>query len=184
MKETNDEDKTGQSKLADHSRRDFIVSAATAVAGVSAANLLNLQPAERANAQNSVAIRTGPYLTEGMAAYSPTGPHELMKFQRRALGPNDVAIKIHYCGICHSDIHMIPGDWGKIQYPVNPGLIDTQIARDRQQGRRTPSWRSTFRWDARAGPRKSRRSCCGFCSPGASYVVGHAFTVDGGSTVP
>jgi uncharacterized zinc-type alcohol dehydrogenase-like protein len=40
-----------------------------------------------------------------------------MKFQRRALGPKDVAIKIHYCGVCHSDIHTIRGDWGKIQYP-------------------------------------------------------------------
>ena len=52
-----------------------------------------------------------------MAAYSPTGPHELMKFRRRALGPEDVAIKIRYCGVCHSDIHTIRGDWGKIQYP-------------------------------------------------------------------
>ena len=40
-----------------------------------------------------------------------------MKFQRRALGPKDVAIRIHHCGACHSDIHTIRGDWGKIQYP-------------------------------------------------------------------
>lgn len=40
-----------------------------------------------------------------------------MKFQRRTFGPKDVAIKIHYCGVCHSDIHTIHGDWGKIQYP-------------------------------------------------------------------
>jgi hypothetical protein len=52
-----------------------------------------------------------------MAAYSPAGPHKLIKFQRRALGPKDVAIKIHYCGICHSDIHPIREDWGKVQYP-------------------------------------------------------------------
>src|SRR5439155_11226544 len=60
---------------------------------------------------------SGPYRTEGMAGYSETGPLELMKVQRRALGPKDVAIKIHYCGVCHSDIHTIHGDWGKIQYP-------------------------------------------------------------------
>jgi len=59
----------------------------------------------------------GPYLTEGMAGYSETGPLTLLKFQRRALGPKDVAIKIHYCGVCHSDIHTIHGDWGKIPYP-------------------------------------------------------------------
>jgi uncharacterized zinc-type alcohol dehydrogenase-like protein len=117
MKGSNDEDKTDQSKPAGQSRRDFIVSAATALASVGAANLLNFLPVQGANAMNSVAMGNGPYPTEGMAAYSPTGPHKLMKFQRRALGPKDVAIKIHYCGVCHSDIHTIRGDWGKIQYP-------------------------------------------------------------------
>jgi len=116
-KETNDEDKTEQSKPVGHSRRDFIVLSATAGASVAAADLLNFQPAQGANAMNSVAMRNGPYPTEGMAAYSSTGPHKLMRFQRRALGPKDVAIKILYCGVCHSDIHTIRGDWGKIQYP-------------------------------------------------------------------
>ncbi|OLD28731.1 MAG: alcohol dehydrogenase [Acidobacteria bacterium 13_1_40CM_3_55_6] len=52
-----------------------------------------------------------------MAGYSETGPLQFLKFQRRALGPKDVAIKIHYCGVCHSDIHTIHGDWGNIHYP-------------------------------------------------------------------
>jgi Alcohol dehydrogenase GroES-like domain len=117
MKETNGEDITEQSRPVGYSRRDFVVSAATAVASVGAANLLNLQPAQGANAINSVTTGNGPYPTEGMAAYSPTGPHKLMQFQRRALGPKDVAIRIHYCGVCHSDIHTIREDWGKIQYP-------------------------------------------------------------------
>ena len=55
MMQTNDENKTEQSSPAGHSRRDFIVSAATAVAGVGAANLLNLQPAQGANAISSAA---------------------------------------------------------------------------------------------------------------------------------
>lgn len=117
MKEANGEDITEQSRPVGYSRRDFVVSAATAVASVGAANLLNLQPAQGANAINSVTTGNGPYPTEGMAAYSPTGPHKLMQFQRRALGPKDVAIRIHYCGVCHSDIHTIREDWGKIQYP-------------------------------------------------------------------
>jgi alcohol dehydrogenase (NADP+) len=87
MNQNNDEEQTAQSSPVGHSRRDFIVSAATAVASVGAANLLNLQPAQGANARNSAAIGDGPYPTEGRAAYSPTGPHELMNFQRRALGP-------------------------------------------------------------------------------------------------
>lgn len=66
-------------------------------------------------------IGNGPYPTEGMAAYSATGPHRLMKFDRRALGPKDVAIQIHYCGVCHSDIHTIRGDWGPTQFPLITG---------------------------------------------------------------
>jgi alcohol dehydrogenase (NADP+) len=92
-------------------------SAAAAIAGVGAAGLLNLQTANAAETRNAVAPGDGPYPAEGMAAYSPAGPHKLTRFQRRALGPKDVAIKIRYCGVCHSDIHTIRGDWGKIQYP-------------------------------------------------------------------
>jgi uncharacterized zinc-type alcohol dehydrogenase-like protein len=117
MNGTNDKHQSEEPGTATHSRRVFMGSTATAIAGVGAAGLLNLQTANAANIKNAVAVADGPYPAEGMAAYSPTGPHRLMKFQRRALGPKDVAIKIHYCGVCHSDIHTIRGDWGKIQYP-------------------------------------------------------------------
>lgn len=30
-------------------------------------------------------------------------------------------IKVQYCGICHSDIHMIDNDWGVSHYPLVPG---------------------------------------------------------------
>ena len=69
MKETNDEDKTEQSRPVGHLRRDFIVSAATAVASVGAANLLNLQPAQGANAKNSVGIGNGPCLNGNTQTY-------------------------------------------------------------------------------------------------------------------
>ncbi|MFN7943932.1 MAG: NAD(P)-dependent alcohol dehydrogenase [Blastocatellia bacterium] len=117
MRDTNDKTQSEEPGTVSHARRGFIFSAATATAGVSTANLLNSQTANAANTKSAVAIGDGPYPAEGMAAYSPTGPHRLMRFQRRALGPKDVAIRIHYCGVCHSDIHTIRGDWGKIQYP-------------------------------------------------------------------
>ena len=44
-----------------------------------------------------------------------------MNIQRRELKPNDVKIKITYCGVCHSDIHQIDNDWGNSKYPVVPG---------------------------------------------------------------
>jgi alcohol dehydrogenase (NADP+) len=117
MKGTDNNNRPGEPGAVSHSRRGFMGSAAAAIAGAGAAGLLNLQTANAADTRNAVAAGDGPYPAEGMAAYSPAAPHKLMRFQRRALGPKDVAIKIHYCGVCHSDIHTIRGDWGKIQYP-------------------------------------------------------------------
>ena len=94
-----------------NSRRDFLRQSAVLGAGAVLAGSSNLF------AEKSSGYGNGPYPTEGMAGYAETSPLRLMKFQRRALGPKDVAIKIHYCGVCHSDIHTIHGDWGKIQYP-------------------------------------------------------------------
>jgi uncharacterized zinc-type alcohol dehydrogenase-like protein len=117
MRQANDEDRIERAKPDGHSRRDFIVSAATTLAVAGAAGLLNAQPALGANATMPTTKPKGPYSAEGMAAYVPAGPHKRMTFQRRALGPKDVAIKIHYGAICHSDIHTIHGDWGPVTYP-------------------------------------------------------------------
>ena len=120
MREADDEHRIERPTPAGHSRRDFITSAAAAaaaVAGASAASLLNAQPAPGASTRMPDTNAKGPYPTEGMAAYAPTGPHRRMTLQRRPLGPKDVAIRIHYGAICHSDIHTIRGDWGPVTYP-------------------------------------------------------------------
>src|SRR5881392_570304 len=63
----------------------------------------------------------GPTLAKGWGTDAPDQPLRLMEFERRALRPNDVAIKITYAGICHSDLHTCRNDWGGSQYPVIPG---------------------------------------------------------------
>ncbi|MBQ5154046.1 NAD(P)-dependent alcohol dehydrogenase, partial [Macrococcus caseolyticus] len=45
-------------------------------------------------------------------------PHKL---ERRDTEPDDVVIKIIYCGICHSDLHCAHDDWKNASYPVIPG---------------------------------------------------------------
>jgi uncharacterized zinc-type alcohol dehydrogenase-like protein len=48
-------------------------------------------------------------------------PLEYYEFDRRELTPTDVELEVHYCGVCHSDIHTARGDWGEVEYPCVPG---------------------------------------------------------------
>ncbi|KAG8497378.1 hypothetical protein CXB51_008600 [Gossypium anomalum] len=36
-------------------------------------------------------------------------------------GEKDVTFKVLYCGICHSDLHMVKNEWGNSIYPLVPG---------------------------------------------------------------
>lgn len=42
-------------------------------------------------------------------------------FERREVGPHDVAIEILYCGVCHSDVHQVRDEWGGSMFPMVPG---------------------------------------------------------------
>ncbi len=60
-------------------------------------------------------------LTIGYAAQTAKSPLAPFKFERRALRPNDVAMEILYCGVCHSDLHQARDDWGFSTFPIVPG---------------------------------------------------------------
>jgi uncharacterized zinc-type alcohol dehydrogenase-like protein len=53
-----------------------------------------------------------------LAAKTDLVPYE---FDRRELGPYDVALDIAYAGICHSDIHQVLEEWGPALFPMVPG---------------------------------------------------------------
>ncbi|HEX4652671.1 MAG TPA: NAD(P)-dependent alcohol dehydrogenase [Candidatus Udaeobacter sp.] len=57
----------------------------------------------------------------GYAAQSATLPLAPFDFERRELGPKDVLIEILYCGICHSDLHVVRNEWSRSNYPLVPG---------------------------------------------------------------
>ena len=57
----------------------------------------------------------------GWGTEAPDQPLKPMRFERRELRPDDVAIRITYAGICHSDLHQCRNDWGNSRYPVIPG---------------------------------------------------------------
>jgi uncharacterized zinc-type alcohol dehydrogenase-like protein len=54
----------------------------------------------------------------GFSKSAPLGPHTI---ERRDPGPRDIQIEILYCGVCHSDLHTVRGEWGTPTYPCVPG---------------------------------------------------------------
>ncbi len=59
--------------------------------------------------------------TKAYAAPAAASKLEPFNFERRDPGPHDVQIDILYCGVCHTDIHLINNDWGMSIYPMVPG---------------------------------------------------------------
>lgn len=43
------------------------------------------------------------------------------EYQAAPLGRYEIAIKVSFCGLCHSDLSMIDNEWGASQYPLVPG---------------------------------------------------------------
>jgi uncharacterized zinc-type alcohol dehydrogenase-like protein len=58
---------------------------------------------------------------KGYAAQESKGPLTPYSFNRRDVGTHDVLVDICYCGICHSDIHQVRGEWGASEFPMVPG---------------------------------------------------------------
>ncbi|PIN05727.1 Alcohol dehydrogenase, class V [Handroanthus impetiginosus] len=62
-----------------------------------------------------------PVKAFGWAARDPSGILSPFKFSRRATGEHDVQLKVLYCGICHTDLHLLKNEWGVSVYPLVPG---------------------------------------------------------------
>ncbi len=61
------------------------------------------------------------YNTKAYSAGSATSPLASSTIARRDTNEHDVQIEILYCGICHSDLHMVRNEWGGTVYPIVPG---------------------------------------------------------------
>jgi uncharacterized zinc-type alcohol dehydrogenase-like protein len=57
----------------------------------------------------------------GYAAAAKFAPIAPWHFDRREPNPDDVVLAIDYCGVCHSDIHQVRGEWGNMLFPMVPG---------------------------------------------------------------
>jgi uncharacterized zinc-type alcohol dehydrogenase-like protein len=59
--------------------------------------------------------------SKGYAALDAQSPLAPFSFERREPGATEIAVEILYCGVCHSDLHMIRNEWGNSIYPMVPG---------------------------------------------------------------
>ncbi|MFT5166722.1 MAG: putative zinc-type alcohol dehydrogenase-like protein [Saprospiraceae bacterium] len=55
------------------------------------------------------------------AASEAGGKLDSFSYELPELGSDQVDIKVHYCGVCHSDLSMLNNEWGMTQYPFVPG---------------------------------------------------------------
>jgi len=60
-------------------------------------------------------------LIKAFAANEPKGKFEPFEFDAGELGDEQVEIKIHSCGVCHSDLSMLNNDWDMTEYPFVGG---------------------------------------------------------------
>ncbi len=102
----------------DRSRREFIQQSAVLGTGVILAGVgaqrLFAQGTQRPDPAKMVA-------SKGYAARDTSGKLSPWSFERRPVGDDDILIEIKFCGICHSDIHQLRGDWGPQKYSQVPG---------------------------------------------------------------
>ena len=94
------------------SRRTFLQQSAVFGTGIMLAGAHGLFAED--NQERNVASR-------GYAARDNSGTLSPWSFARRPLGDNDILIAIKFCGVCHSDIHQLRGEWSPQQYPQVPG---------------------------------------------------------------
>jgi len=64
------------------------------------------------------------------AANQVKGTLESYTYDAGDLDPEQVEIKVEYCGICHSDLSMLDNEWGMTAYPFVPGheAVGTVVA--------------------------------------------------------
>ena len=58
---------------------------------------------------------------KAFAAHEPGGLLSPFEYELGNLGGNEVDVKVHYCGLCHSDLSMLQNDWRNTVYPFVPG---------------------------------------------------------------
>ena len=86
----------------------------------------------------------------GHAAHAVREALRPLAYEPGVMGPHEADVRIDYCGICHSDIHLIDDDWGMSRFPFIPGheIIGTVAALGREVSHLKPGQRVGIGWQA------------------------------------
>ena len=60
-------------------------------------------------------------LVHAYASEDIKGKLEPFEYKFDSLKDDEVEIDVEYCGICHSDLHMLKNEWQITKYPIVPG---------------------------------------------------------------
>lgn len=122
----------------------------------------------------------------GWGTHAPDKPLEPIRFERRDLRADDVAIRITHAGICHSDLHHCRGDWGEVPYPAIPGHeivgVVTAVGPDVTRLKVGDTVAVGTIVDSCLSCRECNDGWEQFCLTGATYTYGHKDRQDGSVT--
>ncbi|MBI2572039.1 MAG: NAD(P)-dependent alcohol dehydrogenase [Candidatus Schekmanbacteria bacterium] len=90
------------------------------------------------------------------AAYAAAEALATFTFEAGPLAAGEVEVEVEYCGVCHSDIHLIDNDWGISSYPLVAGheIVGTVVALGDRVVTPELGARVGIGW---------QRGCCGSC---------------------
>jgi propanol-preferring alcohol dehydrogenase len=107
-------------------------------------------------------------------------PLELREVPLPEPGPNQIRVKVHCCGLCHTDLHVIEGDLTPRKLPLIPGhqIVGTVEKCGKEVKRFRRADRVGIPWLHRID------NTCEFCRRGLENLCEHAlftgYDVDGG----
>ena len=74
-----------------------------------------------------MSVKSGPLKCTGWVAMEPGKPLVKHEFTRKPLQPFDCDIDVLKVGVCHSDLHLINGDWGKLSSFPEPQVVNNKL---------------------------------------------------------
>jgi propanol-preferring alcohol dehydrogenase len=109
-----------------------------------------------------------------------SNPLESADLAAPAPGPEDILVKVKYCGVCHTDLHAVEGELPKVKLPLVPGHQIVGVVAGRGAAA------SRFKEGDRVGAAWLYSTCghCEFCLSGRENLCRDArftgYQVDGG----